>query len=263
MKKYLEFFLFQIKQMIGNRIGLIAIICNIGVIFHEAGLMIIEKCDLLEGLQSAYVLGMTSYITPVLVSLPYVMKFHEETTTYAYRYQAVRAGKLQYVIRKTLEGISSSLLIMVLSLLGYTLVGFLHSRYYEIPLVFEGITNYYGNTNEIFYCRLLEQGKGWLVYFLHCLFLLCYGMIWPCIGMMVSLFAGNRLLALASPFLMKRLLEYICPIAWNPAQLRMTGWLAKRAFGGSLYALCYLGVVALFCILALFFRMQWQYQQHG
>lgn len=169
-----------------------------------------EYVDLLEGLQTTYILGMTPYITPIVTSLLYVMKFYEEKSTGAYRIYVIRAGKMGYAVKKILESLLSGMFVMAGSLLLYTLFGILYAVWHGIPVVFMGIGDFYGEAGEpIIYVRLLEQGKGGIVYLLHCLCLFLYGMTWPCIGTAVSVFMGNRRLALASTLLINRLMNYI------------------------------------------------------
>ena len=64
----------------------------------------------------------------------------------------------------------------------------------------------------------------------------------------MAVYIVNRRVAVLSPFLFKRFLEYLIPeklFFMNPANLRMSAWVENLPYGGLWYGVLYLLVVFL------------------
>lgn len=241
----------------------IAVILNAWLLFYDSAAE--EVCDLAVLLQTSFITGPSAYILPVLTALPSVMRWHEERTSGAYRSYVLRKGRRRYAFSKILEAAISGALVMILSLVLFTVFVYIYAAAHGMRVTYEMYGMFGSEYDPTLYYRLIIGGKGRLVYLINCLFLVGYGMLWPCIGTAVSVFIRDKRLALASAFLAKRFLEFVTGAApvLRASNLLLSTYAQSMFLGGIPYAVCYVLVTLLLCTVIVYFGMEYVLAKNG
>ena len=245
---------------------LVAVILNAIFIYIGSDIMFMEHVELLVLLQESYIWNLTAYISPLLVCLPYVTRFYEEKESGYYRIKIMRQGKVGYAMKHVWQAMVSGAMVMLFSILLFTVIIYIYAACNGLTVSLSAGADEYGDQfMPSFYYNLVQQGKGWIVYVLHIISLMCYGMIWPCYGMIASLFVTNRRLAVVFPFLLKRLLEFMpdALLFLSARRLRFEGIMAYMPLGGFLYAATYVLVAFLVTVLLVYLGMKLLMKRQG
>jgi hypothetical protein len=245
---------------------LAAVLLNVVFIYLGSEMMLSADLDILSTLQNSYILGLTPFVTPIFVCLPYVTEFYEEKRKGYYRFKVMRYGKLRYVMSHVGKAMLSGMAVMLLSFAVFEVFVWTYGIVRGEPMHFEGGTNFYGTeyTPTVYY-NLVMQGHGWIVHLINILFVTCYGMIWPCFGIVASVFVSNRRLAVIFPFLLKRLLEFLPDklSIFCPNRLLFNEDLARAPLGGTLYVAAYLMTVFLIAVLGTYIGLKRLLERQG
>lgn len=263
--RYLYYGIHNVKEGMINPVFWVAVILNAFVIYSTQETDTGSRIDMLEGVQTAFIVGKASYYVPVCVSLPGVMAFFDEKSNGAYRYKLLRTRRLVYVFRQVSRSMISGAGVMLFSFIMYSMVMLLLSMGNGVPVIFSGIQDYYGENVNI-YVRLMADGRGWLVYLMHGSWLMFYAMVWPAFGVAVSAFVKNRKFSLASPFLLKRLLVYMIAdeaVVLNFENLRLTGGVENLPLAGYPYALIYCLCLLFFCVVIVYMGLRIFLRKNG
>ncbi len=216
--------------------------------------------DILGGLQSSMILSWTAYILPVLVCFPCVMRLSEELVDGYSVLSELRTGRKNYAIRRLGASLFSGSCVMLLGILIYTAFAVIYCICNSMTITCNG-GGFFGDAcnpgNNIYY-HWIASGAGWAVYGMQSLFLVLYAMFWTIAGTVISIFVTNRRVAIVSPFLFKRFLEYAIPDSLFfllPSNLRMSGWTVELAYGGIWYGILYILVAFLIGGVIIFAKL--------
>lgn len=203
--------------------------------------------DILGGIQNSYTLGLAAYIIPIIVCFPYIMRFSEERISGYQIYNELRTGRKLYIFYKLRDAVISGGMIMLAGITVYTFYSMCYCKVYRMELLCNG-DGFFGTVHNpepnIYYAWIME-GLGILVYLVNILFLMAFSMFWAVVGTVVSVFVTNRRVAVVSPLLFKRFLEYIIPDSMHfliPTNLSMSGWVTEQFGGGIWYGILYITI---------------------
>ena len=220
-----------------------------------------EGVPILEGLQMSMILNQTAYFFPILVCLPCTMKMHEERCSGQMVFQLLRVERAKYVSIKLIQAIRSGARV-VLGAVGvylcYAIV--LCLRFGKKMEFFSGIIGGDELHTNLYY-MMIENGLGSVVFLINVIFLMLLAGFWNIFGVVISNFVLNRRIAIVSPFLFKRALEYIIPerlFFLNPAHLRMSGWVVELPLGGIGYSVCYITIAFLLGWLIISIKLSYE-----
>ena len=135
----IRYIVYEIKQLFCSATFWIAVILETIFIFFNSEIFLNDQIDYLELLDTSFDLGLSGFITPVLVSLPFVTRFYEEKTNGNYIMKITRHGTLKYASNIAIATICSGMLVMLFSLCTYTVVitlfGYINGyEFYFYPL---------------------------------------------------------------------------------------------------------------------------------
>ncbi len=264
ISRYLFYGIHNVKEGLINPIFWIAVILNIFIIYITQETDTSRQIDMLEAIQTAFMLGMASYYVPICVSLPGVTGFFDEKSSGAYRYKLLRNRKLFYVFKQVGKSMFSGAMVMLFSFVIYSLIMLLISLKSDVPVTFVGVQGFYGEGN--IYAQLVEEGKGWLVYLMQGSWLMFYSMVWPAFGTAVSVFVKNRKVSLASPFLLMRLLNFVISdkvLFMNFEHLRLAGRVVNLPLGGYIYAVTYCLCLLFLCVVIVYMGLRIFLRKNG
>ncbi len=216
----------------------------------SSGVSFMSSIDILEGLQNSFIFGMTAYIIPVVVCFPAVMRLSEERASGYGVFAQLRTSRHGYIMRRLGGAMLSSGVVMLLGIMAYTVCMVYICAMHGLSLMCTG-SGFFGTVYDpepAFYYHMVEDGMGFLVYFVNVLFLICYAAFFGLVGTVVSVFVTNRRVAVVSPMLFMRLSAYIVPDTMPfllPTNLRLSAWAAELPIGGIWYAPLYILVAFL------------------
>lgn len=216
--------------------------------------------DILGGLQNSMILSLTAYIIPVLVCFPCVMRLSEELTDGYSIFSELRIGRKYYAMRRLGASLLSGASVMLLGIAVYTVLAVIFCMRSNLTITCNG-GGFFGdiyNPGTSIYYTWIAYGAGWAVYAVQIFFLLLYAMFWTIAGTVISVFVTNRRVAIVSPFLFKRFLEYAIPESLFfllPSNLRMSGWTIELAYGGIWYGVLYILIAFLIGGIIIFAKL--------
>ena len=113
--------------------------------------------------------------------------------------------------------------------------------------------------------NLVEQGKGGIMYILLNVSLLFYAMIWPCYGIVASVFVSNKRLAVVFPFLFKRVIGFMPgAVAYlGGRRLMLESHMAYLPLGGFLYIAAFVTAAFLVAVLGVYLGMKALMKRQG
>ncbi len=239
----------------------IAVICESLFVFATSEVPMNLDINFLELIDNSFSWNIAAYITPILVSLPYVTKFFDEKASGNYIVRITRFGEYRYACHTAVRTMLSGMMVMFFSIIMFTLMICIYGWFHHYDMFFEGGGLYGTDEYVTIYGWLLEQGMGWMIYIVHIIFLCFYGGVWACFGVLASVFVTNRRLAIVFPFLLKRLLEYIFDVSGSlyfllPHGLTFPLSTSIKPLGGFLYLACYVLTVFIITVIGLYYGMR-------
>ena len=203
--------------------------------------------DLLGGLQTAYILSLAAYLTPVLVCFPYILRFSGEMREGYAVFGMLRAGRGRYPARKLRDAMVSGAMTMLMGVMIYTILAVVYCARNGMSVSCNG-DGFFGdsyNPGMGIYSEWVVTGNGWAVYIANILFLMSYSMFWCVAGTVLSAFVKNSRIAIILPFLLDQILIYVVPDKCTfllPVHLRLDAWAQELSYGGLWYVVLYVMV---------------------
>lgn len=238
----------------------IAVFLNSYFIFQASDLGFFDTYDLIYSLGYAYFYSIASHLTPVLVSVISIMRFHDELENGIYRAEIMRIGKVRFSALKIWDAFLSGVEVMLFSLLAYTLIVFVCGGINGIPVTMENADDFtdYSDLSKTNLCReLILNGKGFLVYLLKCVCVTLYGSVWAAMGGVLAFFINNKRVVILGPFILKALLEYLA--AYSEFKWGISIFVLHRLqqpLSGATYLICCPAVILLLCTVIVYVRME-------
>lgn len=254
-----------------NTLFWIVVLFNSLLLFWTSGIMGNTECDLIDGLFSAYFSGVASHIVPIAVSVVSVMKFYDELSVGIYRVEVIRTGRLKFVFQKVMEAFLSGALVMLATLLVYTLAACIYGGIHHLPITIEGRGLISVDEEPTVYVQWIKEGRGIFFYLVQCIFVMVYGTVWAVLGTAFTVFITNKRVAVLFPYILKVLMECLgsyCYVKWGTGilmlwNLMMSPWSASHPAEGVVYELGCLSIVLLLSMSVIYAGMERIYRKQG
>lgn len=234
------------------------------LLFWLDGEVLYSQGYIFDVLHSITSLGSSDFIIPVACALPAVLDYYEEKQTLNYRYKIMRSGRLSYATRTLIKGMISGGIVIGAALILIFVSCFLAAAVNGYHIQWADYSGWYGSRdNETIYIQLFDNGMGWLVLLLNTLMMVCSGMLWPCFGIILSVFIRNQKLAVVFPFLLFRIFAYIYDFNeyLTPIGFHMTLGIVYEPYGGFLRVAIYMISVFILGVIALMLNMSYMYRR--
>ncbi len=237
-----------LKKYVCNPPALLAALILGTLIFSgsEIGAFVsVGSFDFLGGLQTAYILSLASYLTPVLVCFPYILRFSGELREGYAVFSTLRVGRGRYPARKLRDAMLSGAVTMLMGVAIYTILAGVYCACNGMAVSCNG-DGFFGdsyNPGTGIYYEWVAAGNGWAVYMANLLFLMSYSMFWCVAGTVISAFVKNSRIAIILPFLLDQIIIYVVPDECTfllPVHLRLDAWAQELSYGGLWYVVLYI-----------------------
>lgn len=201
--------------------------------------------------------NMPYVILPAVMGIPYLGFLSEETAGRKYRDALIRSGRDRYVARHIFSAAASGMVLAGAALLLSLLFSAAVVAEKGLPVRLVGDASVMGYA--MFYQGLAENGMEWACPAVECLMFLCYGAVWPVVGVAAVFWTQNRYVAASVPFLVSAVLESAAErfsFEWvRPSNLLGTEWLLSKAYGGIPCTAALLLTVCGICWVLVRFRL--------
>lgn len=225
--------------------------------------------DILNGLSWALIYDIFSFILPVMVSVPSVLKFYDEVHGKRYRQEVIRTGKIRYVFCKVADSFFTAVLVMILTIAIYTMAVYIYAWIYDLPVACARDSVSFSDKD--IYTKMLAEHKGWVVYLIKIVFVSVAAGIWAMLGSSLVVFIKNKRVAILGPFIIRAILDmvgayldahYHTSVLWM-YKLQLSSGISERVCGGMIEELIYLLVIGMLCMFLVYVGMERIYRKQG
>lgn len=215
-------FKYYMIRILTRPVFYICIGCLVAIMLFDVRTDFPHASDSILNLMYFYLFGVNAHyvtVVPIATSIPFLLCFVEELNRKTKLYQMVRIQYRSYFNGIFGSAVVSSALVAGLSVTVYLLI---------CKCAGAGLLTGQQVYDETIYSGLMELTQIIGILLMSCLGCVCFGMLWPLFGLVLSIFTRNRYVLYAAPFVIffgwNYMTSYISveiPIIryWNPMNL--------------------------------------------